>query len=446
MPRKQIKVLYVCPFAHYSGHPPGAAIHEPEALARAGADVTLLTFYGIIDNTEVKVPHITVISRTKPPRSMQRLVNLFLTRWSLLRWPIMFLENLWVLSKAVRLKRKLNYDIIHLRDGDPFMPIPFLISLTKGNLNWVVSLMGGGLYKPTQLFAALRKDFRLFVYTMALRIIHSKLWRPLYRRSLAKNRFLIMTQSEAGKQKYDSYMQGLFSGKVTYLMMGQGDMDKSVSKEEARRHLDMPRDKPIFLSFGVPHPGKDLETVFRAVKDIPNVILVQAGKSTFSVGPNPTRLAENYAIVDKVMIRDNYIPEKEKPYYFFAADAVILSYTRQFLSTVSILWDACHFRTPVIASDNGQMGELVRAFQVGLLFKAQDTTSLKDAISRFISLKPDEIEVLKGNCQRFNREFSLDKWAQKCLEIYESLLSNKRGNIRSKRRKLEQGAIVNNYE
>jgi glycosyltransferase involved in cell wall biosynthesis len=425
---KQIKVLYVCPFAHYSGHPPWAAIHEPDALARAGADVTLLTFYGIVDNTEVKVPHITVIPRTKRLSPTQRLVNLFLTRWSLLRWPSMFLENLWVLSKAVRLKRKLNYDIIHLRDGDPFLPIPFLISLPEGNSNWVISLMGGGLYKPPRLFATLRKDFRLFVYEMALRIIHSKLWRPLYRRSLAKNRFLILTQSEAGRQRYDSYMQGIFSGRVTYLMMGQGDMDKSVSKEEARRHLGMPQDKPIFLSFGVPHPGKDLETVFCAVKGIPNIILVQAGKSTFSVGPNPTRLAENYAIVDKVIIRDNYISEKEKPYYFFAADAVILSYTKQFLSTVSVLWDACHFRTPVIASDNGQLGELVQAFRVGLLFKAQDAISLKDAISRFTSLKPDEIEALKKNCQKFSDEFSIGKWAQGCLEIYKGLLSDKREN------------------
>jgi glycosyltransferase involved in cell wall biosynthesis len=346
----------------------------------------------------------------------------------------MFLENLWVLSKAVRLKRKLNYDIIHLRDGDPFMPIPFLISLTKGNLNWVVSLMGGGLYKPTQLFAALRKDFRLFVYTMALRIIHSKLWRPLYRRSLAKNRFLILTQSEASKQIYDSYMQGIFSGKVTYLIMGQGDMDKSVSKEEARRHLDMPQDKTIFLSFGVPHPGKDLETVFRAVKDIPNVILVQAGKSTFSVGQNPTRLTRSHAVENKVIIRDNYIPEREKPYYFFAADAVILSYTRQFLSTVSILWDACHFGTPVIASDNGQLGELVMAFKPGLLFAAQDADSLRQAMRRFINLKPEEIEALKDNCRRFCDEFSIDKWAQGCIEIYDSLLRDEGGIERHKKK------------
>ena len=428
LPRKQIKVLYVCPFAHYSGHPPWAAIHEPEALARAGADVTLLTFYGIIDNTEVKVPHITVIPRQKRLSPMQRLTNLLFTRWALFRWPIMFLENFWTLAVAMRLKRKLNYDIIHIRDGDPFIPIPFLISLTKGNSNWVLSLMGGGLYKPTQLFAAFRKDFRLFVYTMALRIIHSKMWMPLYRRSLAKNRFLILTQSEAGKQRYDSYMQGIFAGKVAYLMMGQDDIDKSVSKEEARRHLGMPQDKPIFLSFGVPHPGKDLETLFRAVKDIPNIILVQAGKSTFSVGPNPTRLAENYATFDKVIIRDNYIPEEEKSYYFFAADAAILSYTKQFLSTVSILWDACHFRTPVIASDNGQLGELVKAFKPGLLFAAQDADSLRQAMVRFISLKPEKIEIMKDNCRRFCDKFSINEWAKGCLEIYEGLLGDKMGN------------------
>ena len=44
-----MKILYVCPFAHHAGHPPAAAIYEPDALARAGAEVKLLTFYGIID-------------------------------------------------------------------------------------------------------------------------------------------------------------------------------------------------------------------------------------------------------------------------------------------------------------------------------------------------------------------------------------------------------------
>jgi glycosyltransferase involved in cell wall biosynthesis len=423
---KRIKVLYVCPFAHYSGHPPWAAIHEPEALARAGAEVSLLTSYGIIDETKVKVPHVIVLPRSRFPHSLQRLIHLFFTRWALFRWAIMLLANFLTLVLAIRLKRKLKYDIIHLRDGDPFLFLPLLLSLPFRGYNWVVSLMGGSLfYTHPPLFKILRKDLRQFVYTIALNVLNGKLWRPLYRRSLARNNFLFLTQSEAVKRDYSLYLQGVFSGKVVCLMLGHGGTVRSVSKEEARRHLGLPEDKPLFLSFGASHPGKDLEVVFHALKNVPDVFLVQAGKYAFSVGQDPTKLAQSYAMQDKVIIRDYYIAEQEKPYYFFAADAAILSYTKKFLSTVSLLWDACNFGTPVIASDNGQLGELVQTFQTGLLFKAQDADSLKRAVVRFVNLKPEEIELMKENCQRFSKEFSIEKWAQRCLELYEDLLSSK---------------------
>jgi glycosyltransferase involved in cell wall biosynthesis len=205
--------------------------------------------------------------------------------------------------------------------------------------------------------------------------------------------------------------------------LGFGSDSRPISKKEARKRLGLPQDKTVFLSFGVPHPGKDLEAVFRALKDVPGVFLVQAGKSAFSVGHNPTKLAQDYAVTDRVVINDNYISEEEKPLYFLAADAVVLSYTKQFLSTASLLWEACIFGIPVIASNQGQLGELVRAFQVGLLFEAQDATSLREAMIDFTHLGRDEIESLKKNCQKFSGEFSIDKWARKCLEVYEGLLS-----------------------
>jgi glycosyltransferase involved in cell wall biosynthesis len=295
--------------------------------------------------------------------------------------------------------------------------------------------MGGNFfYTPPPLLTTFRKDFRLFVYTIALKVINNSGWRQLYRRVLARNRFLFLTQSEAVKQDFDSYLQGVFCGKVISLMMGQGSMARVASKKEARQRLDLPQDKPLFLSFGTSHPGKDLEAVFRALKDMPDVLIVQAGKYTFSVGQKPAELAQHYAVLDRVIIRDHYVTEEEKPHYFFAADAVILSYTKQFSSTASLLWDACHFGTPVIASDNGQLGELVKAFKPGLLFAAQDADSLRQTIKRFINLKPEETEILKDNCRRFCDEFSIGRWAQGCLEIYNSLLRGE-GEIKRHKKK-----------
>ena len=432
MPKKKIKILYVSPFAHYAGHPPSVTIHETAALARAGVDVTLLTFYGIIDKTEVKVPHIRVLRQMRV--KTQLLLNRLFTSRPLLTWPVMVLENFWTVAVAIRLKKKLNYDIILLRDGDPFLFIPFLLSLGQRNLNWVVFLNGGIVFAKPSISASQGK-MRMFVYKLALKLLNSRLWIPIYRKSMVRNHFVFPIPGEFVKQLYDSYLQGVFSGKTIYIIPGVGDTltttpkhdTRHISKEEARRHLDLPQDKTLFLSFGVPHPAKDVETVFCAIRDIPDVFLVQVGTHAFSVGQNPAKLAQNYPGLHRLIIRDYYIPEEEKPYYFSAADAVILSYTRQMLSATSLLWEACLY-APVIASDNGEQGKIVRAFQLGLLFKAQDVDSLRAAITRFISLDTNETDLLRENCRKFSEQFSIDKMAENLLEVFASMLENKSGN------------------
>jgi len=415
--RKRIRVLYVCPFAHYPGHPPWAAVYETQALARAGAEVELLTFCGVIGKAEVKVPQLTVRPYIKLAIPLYYLASL-LRKWRLTRRLSMSVEAFLTLAVTVRLKRKLNCDIIHLRDGDTFLFLVHLFNLPLHGYNWVVSLISRNLITHLPLLTALRKDFRLFLYTIFLRIVNSGLWKPVYRRSLARNHFLFLTQDESTKRNFELYAQGIFSGKVFCLPLGVDKVEKIISKEEARRYLGLPQDKSVFLSFGFLHAGKDLETVFRALKEVPDAFLIRAGDPGFNPGLNSANLTHRYGILDRIIIKDCYIPEEEKPYYFFAADAIILSYTKQFGSTVSLLWEACRFGTPVIASNNSQLRQLVEAFQLGLLFTVQDADSLRKAIMRFTNLKPEEIERLKENCLRFTSEFSLEKWAQRCLEIY----------------------------
>jgi len=421
---KRLSVLYVCPFAHYTGHFSWAAVHETQALAQAGVDVKLLTFCGVTDEAEVKVPQSTVRQHTKLGMLLYHLAN-FLRRWQGIGFVSMFLEAFLTLSVAVRLKREKGYNIIHLRDGEPFLFLPHLLDFTLKDYNWVVSLTGSNFVNNPPPMASLKQKFRLLLYALYVRTINCKLWKPVYKRSLAKNHFLFLTQNETTKQSFESYMGGIMSGNVFYLPLGVNKIDTVIPRKEARSYLGLPKDKTIFLSFGFLHAGKDMEAIFRALKDIPDAFLLHGGdEGTVAEPLKLANLITNYSMQERAIIKDHYIPEEEKPYYFFAADAVILSYTRQFLSTTSLLWQACRFEAPVIASDNGQLRELVETYYPGLLFKAQDADSLKEAIRHFMKLKPAEIEKMKDNCRRFADEFSHEKWAQRCLEIYDKLLIN----------------------
>lgn len=422
---KRLKVLYVCPFAHYTGHFPWEAAHETRALVQAGVEVNLLTFCGVTDEAEVKVPQLTACLQTRLGAPIYHLANFF-RKWGITRWFSMFLETFLTLDVAIRLKQKPGYDIIHLRDGEPFLFLPHLLNLNRRDYNWIISLTGSNLVTLAthpSLLSALRESFRLFLYTMYIRFLTSDLWRSVYLKSLAKNRFFFLTQNETMQQNFEAYMGGVLKGKVLCLSLGVNDMGVVISREESRRHFGLPQDKPVFLSFGFLHGGKDMEIIFHALQDIPDAFLLHGGDQMFKMHLlDSAELAERYNMRDRVIVNDYYIPEEEKPYYFFAADAIILSYTRQFLGTASLLWQACRFGTPVIASDNGQLKELVERFQPGLLFRAQDADSLREAILRFIKLKPEEIKTLKRNCRIFAEEFSMDKWAQKCLEIYNRIL------------------------
>lgn len=423
--KKRIKVLYVCPFAHYTGHFSWAAVHETQALVKAGAEVNLLTFSGVTDEGEVKVPQTTVRNKTKLGIPIYHLAN-FLRRWKGIGFISMFLEAFLTQSIAIRLKREKGYDIIHLRDGEPFLFLPHLLSLTVKDYSWVVSMTGSNFINNPLPPRALKQNLRLLLYALYIRTINCNLWKPVYQKSLNKNRFIFLVQNETIKQLSGLYTKGVLSGRVLCLPLGVNKIDKVISREEARRYFDFPQDEPIFLSFGFTHAGKDMETIFCALKDIPDAFLLHGGAEGIAAdSPTLITLAGKYNMQDRTAIKGYYIREEEKPYYFFAADAIILSYTRQFLSTTSLLWQACRFGLPVIASDNGQLKELVGKYRPGLLFQAQDPDSLRQAVMRFINLKPKEIEALKDNCRRFAHEFSTEKWAQKCLEIYEKLLANR---------------------
>lgn len=412
-----ISVLYVCPYAHYPGHFAAAAVQETQTLAEAGVETMLLTFCGVIGKAKIQVPCSVAFPETHLTKPIHNFIRL-LRKWTISRWLVMFLETLITLSRAISIKRKRKIDIIHLRDGEPFIFLSHLLSLPFRGYSWVVSLTASNIYPPKP------KTFTQSIYTTAVRFVNSGMWRPLYRISLAKNSFIFLTQNETARRDYNSYLGGIFRGKVIYLPLGSDKPVKTIDKNKARRKLKLPLDKPVFLSFGAPHSGKDLETIFRAVGELEDVCLVHAGSQAFSLGANTSNLADKFNKPNRIIIIDHYISEEEKPYYFFAADAAILSYTRQFLSTSSLLWEACRFGTPVIASDNGQLRELVESYDVGLLFKAQNSDFLREAMVHFIKLNPEQIELLKRSCRRFANEFSLERWAQKCIEIYDNLLKS----------------------
>ena len=410
---RRFKIIYCCPWAHYSGHHPYAARVEPELLAKAGVDVILLTFRGITNNPLISIPHYTVVHKR------WRILR-WMDRKAVSRWSLMLLETALTLWKAMWLYRKFKCDAIYLRDGEPFLFMSHLLSIPFHGLRWAVSLTGANLFTPKS--PSLRKNPVVYLYVAVQRLMRGRAWWSLYRLSMSRNRFVFVTQNEEAKKGYETHLGGVFAGKVACVPLGTADNGSPISKREARVRLGLPQDKTILLSFGAPNAGKNVEVVVMAVKRVPEVFVVHAGTQAFSLGPNPMKLTEKYGLGDRTKVFDYYVPEEEKPKFFSAADAIVLSYTKVFKSTSSMLWQAAKYGLPVISSDANLLGEMVEEYNLGLLFKAEDVQSLAFAIRRFMSITPNEVKKIKAGFARFVTDFSQEKWAENNIKVFEELI------------------------
>ncbi len=411
-----MKVLYVCPFAHDLPSYSYMAFYETSALIRAGVSVDILTFNGTLG----EIPSGANLLFVKPNISLLLPIyylSIVMRKFRCTMMAAKLIEFLLTITVAIKFKNK--YDILHLREGDPFLFILHSLCLFCTKLRWVVVLIGKELTEYLSLKLLSHRSIKQSFLLLASFIMNGNFWQYIYRLSSLRNTFIYITENQAVQSQYEAYVPGFFLGKVVWVPLGVNEADTSIPREVARKYLGLSSDKFVFLCFGTPHWGKAWEVMYVALKGIKDTILLHAGNQRYGTGlPNSAELTCKYDMDDQVLIRDRYISEFEKPYYFFAADAIILSYTQQFVSNASSVWEACRFELPVIISDNPQLSYLIDSYKIGVKFKAGDSSSLRDAILYFISLDRQRKVLFGQNCKKFNTDFSSNRWITQCLDIY----------------------------
>ena len=402
---EKFRILYVCPLAHLEGHPCFAAISETESLVASGQEVTLLTFAGLLSGSVAKgVRHITVLepSDTKSRRLIE------LNSRSLSAGIFVSIAFFLTLLKAMSVKRGADYDVIQLRDGTGlFASFPQILGIFFTGNSWLISLLDtedrssflGGLLKLTKL--------------------------PFfYHKSLMRNRYAYACQNHYLYDYYSrTFLNGILDGKIHILppvVSKTRKVAKQLSMSDAKSHFGISPNQNVLLSFGALHAGKDLGTILRALVGLENVTLLHAGRTNTRLLTSFNELKREYAS-PKFRYHDDYIDEESKATYFAAASALILSYVKEFDATSSMLWEACRFRVPVIASDNRQLSELVSKYDVGLTFCSQNSDSLRQTVMKFLSLSPDRVAEMRRNCDKFCEDFSSESWARTCIQIYSHL-------------------------
>jgi glycosyltransferase involved in cell wall biosynthesis len=158
------------------------------------------------------------------------------------------------------------------------------------------------------------------------------------------------------------------------------------SKQSSRKRLGLPVERTILLFFGELRENKGPDILLKAVRLLPSeVLVVFAGRpaGSFSLRDWEQEVLAN-GVDGQTRLDLGHIPDELVPVYFGAADAIVLPYRRSFLATSGVLQWAAAAQKPVIATDVGEIGDLVKRYELGLVTEPENPRVLAGTIIDYL--------------------------------------------------------------
>ena len=113
-------------------------------------------------------------------------------------------------------------------------------------------------------------------------------------------------------------------------------------------------------------------------------------------------------------MRLGYVPEQDVPALFRAADLLVLPYDG-FLAQSGVLFDAITWKTPVVVTPTGALGDTVRASGIGIVSRSAAPEDLRDALTRGLAL---DRTALADAWTRVRDQHSWSRAAALTLDVY----------------------------
>jgi glycosyltransferase involved in cell wall biosynthesis len=171
------------------------------------------------------------------------------------------------------------------------------------------------------------------------------------------------------------------------------------------------------LFFGLIRDYKGLDVLVRALPDVPGARLVVAGDPVDAIDP-VRELAHADGVADRVEWRLGYLPDEEVRAAFAESAVVVLPYRQ--LDSSGVLATAIGYRRPVVVTDVGSLGEIVREFGAGVVVPPDDAEALAEACRRI--LEPEALAAAVRGADAAARTLT---WAAAAAEheaLYESVI------------------------
>ena len=177
------------------------------------------------------------------------------------------------------------------------------------------------------------------------------------------------------------------------------------------------------LFFGLLRAHKGLEALVRALaqlaRDVSDVRLVVAGYPFDPVAP-ARRLADELRVANRIDWRLGHVPDSEIPSLMASSTLVVLPYLEGDAS--GVLATALGHGRPVVVSDVGSLGELVREFGAGEVVPPGDADALAAACARLLT-DPSALGAAARGAEAARAALGWDAAAASHERFYEALLA-----------------------
>ncbi len=187
-----------------------------------------------------------------------------------------------------------------------------------------------------------------------------------------------------------------------------------VNKDEAKKKLNISKSKNI-LFFGFIRKYKGLDTLIEAaslLKEKMDIGIIVAGE--FYDNEQKYRdLIKEKSVENQLYLFNDFIPTSEVKYYFSAADVVVLPYKDATQS--GIVQIANNFAKPIIATNIGGLGEVIKNGETGYLVERENPKQLADVIIKFYAENKEQDFV--ENVKKELDKFSWQKFADGLIEL-----------------------------
>ena len=185
---------------------------------------------------------------------------------------------------------------------------------------------------------------------------------------------------------------------------------------------DLMPDKKNYLFIGRYHYNKGPDILIEAIAKLDPVVRKQVYFHLFGGGPleiHLRKMIKEYDLTGVICLK-GYIEQKEAAAYLRGCDALVIP--SRIESIPVILSDAMQLECPVLVSDVGDLGKIVRMYKAGIIFPSNSSDKLAKAIEKSFYEKDNYAEGRKEIIAMFDLSRTVETFTK---TIYENILSEK---------------------